>query len=251
MRSRSHYRSAVLVALILAGAGVTPGAGQRPTAEDLVSQVGKNVLQSWGSRPDFVCSERITSHRLDSKGKIKDPRVVESVFTSVMTQGSMTERREISAIDGRTASKNAKMPKLAFSMDGIATNGLSMIFAAGAHTHSVAEDQSGHDPSMLKIEFATRPGQTTMTGNLSNGAGSALIDLTAMQVRQFERRTHDAPNPVTLAGTFEPVRIGEQEYWLPKTVKAEMTVKSEVLVFTAEYWNCRKFEVSTKLNTLP
>jgi hypothetical protein len=124
-----------------------------------------------------------------------------------------------------------------------------MIFGM-ADSHTFQAVDTGHpDPSTLKIQFATRPGQKGITGNLGNGAGSALIDLAANQVLHFERRSTDTP--ATISADYEPVLFGEQRHWLPKTVKGELTDKSDTFVFVATYTNCRKFEATVKISPLP
>src|SRR4051812_15189148 len=73
---------------------------------EVVAAVSKNVEEFWKMLPDFVCDEKITSTTYSS-GKVREQKIVESIFTSSRKNGS---QREIKSINGKPAKKNAKMP---------------------------------------------------------------------------------------------------------------------------------------------
>jgi hypothetical protein len=76
--------------------------------DEVVAAVSKNVDTFWNQLPDFICNEKITSTSFES-GKIRDQKIVESIFTSSRKSGP---QRQITSIDGKPAKKNAKMPDL-------------------------------------------------------------------------------------------------------------------------------------------
>jgi hypothetical protein len=216
---------------------------------EVVAAVSKNVEEFWNLLPDFVCNEKITSATYTS-GKIREQKVVESIFTSPRKAPS---HREITSIDGKPAKKNAKMPGLPVNM----TAGFGFIIQATFtsrmlqyHNYSLAP-QRDRDGKMAVL-FETKKDQQEIKWDhggkafVARDAGTAWIDPVSMQVAQIERSFLNIPNHfshMTLSSEYRPVAIGKNSFWLPQYLRADLTERDpeKTGMFLAEYTNCRKF----------
>src|SRR5712671_1324070 len=73
---------------------------------EVVDAVSRTAREYRDRLPDFLCTEKITSATYDS-GKLREQRIVESIFTPSYKPGA---QREIIAIDGKPAKKMPECP---------------------------------------------------------------------------------------------------------------------------------------------
>jgi hypothetical protein len=217
--------------------------------DEVVAAVSKNVAEFWNRLPDFVCNEKITSTTYDS-GKIRDQKIVESIFTSERKIGS---QREITAIDGKPAKKNAKMPGLPVNM----STGFGFVVQATftpsiLQYHDYAFAPQPDADGRLAVQFETKKDQQEIKWDLDGKAivardvGTAWIDPASMQVVRIERNFLNLPNRhsrMSLLSEYGPVTIGKNTFWLPKYLRTDLTERdpAKTGIFLAEYSNCRKF----------
>jgi hypothetical protein len=245
----------LLVSVALLTFAVSLNAQALPAADEVVAKVKANAFQSYTSLPDFICTERISSTS-EEKGRFIEHRTIDSLFASARVNDgagrfSIQESRELRAIDGKLAEKNAKMPKAPYLVTGMAVSGAIMVFGVnGAYTYRAVGFEKAGDISALKIEFDTKPGQTTITGNIGRiSSGVVLVDMESMQPVHIEFRSKNSDG--FFSEDFTLVTLDQKAYWLPRTVKAEMKDKDTTLTFVAEYSDCRKFQVSAQIKTVP
>ena len=235
-----------LVSLLFLQANASPPA---QPVNDVVAAVSKNVEEFWNLLPDFVCNERITSTTYTS-GKVRDQKVVESIFTSERKTGS---HREITSINGKAAKKNAKMPGLPVNM----STGFAFVIQATFtrkilqyHEYTLApqRDKDGK----IAVLFETKKDQQEIKWDLDGKAlvardvGTAWIDPVTMQVSRIERIFLNIPNRfsrMSISSEYHPVTIGKSSFWLPQYMRTELTERDpeKTGAFLAEYSNCRKF----------
>src|SRR5262249_44797816 len=212
--------------------------------------------------PDFVCSEKITSMRMDS-GRVTSQKIVESIFTSLQTPQrglAFTESRDVVTIDGKPVRPGTSMPRLPFGMGGGFGSLLTMTFSPAnikVHDYEVPDTEK-LDSGMVFIRFRTKPGQRQLGEILnghafySNDIGKALIDVRTMQVLRLERQSLDNPPPFASNSTavdYGPVTIGDREFWMPQMVRSEVVERNpkKTGLYTAEYTDCRKFTATVEI----
>jgi hypothetical protein len=83
-------------------------------SNDVVTAVSRNVQEFRDLLPDFVCTERITSAASEA-GKVRSQKTVDSIFSIQKWR----EHREVTAIDGKPAKKNGKLPRLPANITGV------------------------------------------------------------------------------------------------------------------------------------
>jgi hypothetical protein len=242
------------IPLVLLALAVSLNAQTLPSADEVVAKVKANAFQSYTSLPDFVCTERITSTSAE-KGRFIEHRAIESLFSSTRVNSgsgyfSIQESREIRAIDGKLAEKNAKMPKVPYLVTGMAVSGAIMVFGTdAARSYKALGLEKTGDISALRIAFDTKPGQTAITGKIGRASsGAVLVDMESMQPVHIEFRSKDPDG--FFSEDFKLVTLDQKAYWLPRTVQAEMKNKDTTLTFVAEYIDCRKFEVSVQIKPI-
>src|SRR5688572_8795844 len=188
LKRYSQY-SAALIALLSTlhlHAQQPPPAGTTEGARISMNQV-------WNTFPDFVCKERIVSSALE-KGKTKEQRVVESDFmtqrkTQTRADGSpvysIVESRELTAIDGKPAAKNAKMPTAPLLFDGLAAN---ILFVSDAPRYQVpgAENLAGR--LSVRIAFTSRSSQEFLQMEFPAAVSSVQIDTQSTETLHVESR---------------------------------------------------------------
>ena len=232
------------------------GAVASPEAvNDVVARVSKNVEEFWKLLPDFVCNEKITSTTYSS-GKIREQKIVESIFTSPRKAPS---HREIKSIDGKPAKKNAKMPDLPIDMSagfGFISQATFTSRLLQYHDYTLApqRDRDGR----MAILFETKKDQQEIKWDfggkaiVARDAGTAWIDPASTQVARIERSFFNIPNHfshMTLSSEYRPVTIGKNSFWLPQYLRADLTERdpSKTGIFLAEYSNCRKFGAEVQI----
>jgi hypothetical protein len=236
---------------------------QAPSLNEIIEGVSQHVKEFQELLPDFVCSENITSRRMNS-GKITSQKIVESIFTSLQTPRSglaFNETRDVTAIDGKPVPPGTTMPGLPFGMGGGFGSLLTMTFSPeniNAHDYEMPDAEKQQDSANVFIRFKTKPGQRQL-GEIVNGhqfysndVGKALIDVRSMQVVQLERQSLANPPPFasnSIVVAYAPVTIGDREFWMPQTVRAEVVERNskKTALYIAEYTNCRKFTTSVEI----
>jgi hypothetical protein len=224
-------------------------------ANDVVAAVSKNVEEFWKLLPDFVCNEMITSTTYSS-GKVREQKIVQSIFTSNRKAG---QQREITSIDGKPAKKNTKMPGLPVEMSTgfgfvIQSTFTSSILQYHDYTLSMKRETDGR----IAVDFETKKDQQKIKWDLdgktlvARDAGTAWIDPASMQVVRIERNFLNLPNRLSrmiLSSEYGSVTIGKNSFWLPQYLRTELTERdpSKTGTFLAEYTNCRKFGAEVQI----
>lgn len=209
----------------------------------------------WSSLPDFVCKEKIVSSTL-VKGKTKEQRVMESVFmaqrkTETRADGSnlysIVESRELTAIDGKAAGKNAKTPSAPLLFDGLAAN---ILFIADVPRYHTASPEPLEGRLVIRIGFITGSSREFIKLEFPAAVSDVQIDTQSSRTLHVESRfgfLHGGKGTPVLAD-FQSIDIDGKAYWVPRLVKAEATnEKNETATYVAEYTDCRKFEVTVQI----
>jgi hypothetical protein len=210
--------------------------------------------QIWNSMPDFVCTEKIASS-LIVKGKPKEQRVMESVFTiQRRTKGeaegnpthSIVESREVTAIGGKAVRKNAKV-ELPLAFDGLAAN---ILFISDVPLYRAGPAGIMDGRLSVRIGFSTRESQGFLQLDFPAGVMGAQIDTKASGALHVENRlaSLQMAGGIPVSADFQSITIDGKAYWLPRLVRAEADLgKNQSAVYAAEYSNCKKFEVTTEI----
>ena len=208
--------------------------------------------QIWSSLPDFVCNEKIVSSLVEN-GKTKEQRAIESVFMiqRKTKEGtaihSIVESRELTTIGKKPAAKNAKLPELPLSFDGLAANILFISDVPG-YRPGATGDLEGR--LSVRIAFSTRKSQEFVQLEFPAVIMGAQIDTQSSGALHVENRLASLQRAggVPVSADFQSVVIDGKPYWLPRQVRAQAaTGKNQNAVYVAEYTNCRKFEVTTQI----
>jgi len=246
--------TAALLFLVFIQAAVSPP--PKPLSE-VVKAVSGTAREYRDRLPDFLCNETITSSTFNS-GKLREQKIVESIFTPSQKVGA---QREIVAIDGKPAGKNARMPGLPIRWDATFGWLLEATFASSVlQYHDYVLEQNSSPAGMLILEFKTRANQKGLEWpiygdtRVAMDAGTAWIETSSMQVVRIERNFLNLPSSATrLAATtdFGPVNIGGKQYWVPKALRTESAERDprKTALFVAEYSGCKKF--GADVNVLP
>jgi hypothetical protein len=221
----------------------------------VVSAVSKNVSEFDELVPDFICTERITASTSES-GRVREHGTVDSLFSESRKRG---EQREITAINGKAAKKNAKMPHLPTNWNGTFSGSLNASFSPKllqAYNYSL----EAAEPGRIILQFETKKDQDALKWTLNGetrvaiDTGKAWIDPRSMQVVHIERHFFNLPRTLTrlvITSDYEPVTIDEKQFWLPKSFHAEgenpSREKTRTFLYTAEFTNCRKFGSEIRL----
>jgi hypothetical protein len=228
-----------------------------PPVNDVVATVSKNVSDFNELVPDFICTEKIDSSRSEG-GKVQERKTVESLFSESRQRG---EQREITAIDGKPAKKNAKMPNLPTNWNGAFSGLLNMTFSSkNLEFYNYSLGSKPSEPGRIVLQFETKKDQTyvkwTLNGETAPAAdtGEALLDPGSMQIVHTERHFLNLPRSLirlNLTADYGPVTIDEKQFWLPKLFRAEggnpNQGKTRTFLYTAEFANCRKFGSEIRL----
>jgi len=261
---RLRFASVALVAFLqlLLSASATA-----QSLNEVLEAVSRNVKQFEDLLPDFVCKEKVTSTQFDS-GKAIKQRVVESIFTGVQrskeenqVRFAFTESREVVSIDGKPAKKGAAFPKLPYRFGGGFSSLLITTFASDnldVHNYSIADNYKSATSSAILVRFATKEGQQKLrsvlqgTRLVSKDIGAAWIDQKSFHVIRLQRQSLNLPSDLTRStatADYGPVTIDETTFWMPTTIRAEVTERNSRLSvsYIAEYTDCKKFTTDIKL----
>ncbi len=239
--------------------------------DDVIARVSTNVQEFQDLLPDFVCEEKVTSTKMES-GRITKQRIVESIFTGVQkpsTKGnvrlSYTESREVTSVDGKAVRHGARFPKLPFVNSGGFSSIMVMTFASKNlpyHNYELTGSERIRDLNTLVVRFVTKEGQqelgTYFQGRRFNAkdVGTAWIDADSMQIARLELRFLNLPPTFASYSTavdYGPSIIGERQFWLPTTVRADLGERNskQTASYVAEYSHCRKFVASVEIKVVP
>lgn len=221
-----------------------------------VERVSMN--QVWNSLPDFVCKERIVSRTVE-KGKTKEQRVLESVFmaqrkTQTRADGvpvySIVESRELTAIDGKPA-KDQKIPSAPLLFEGLAAN---ILFVADVPRSHVSFIEGLEGRLTMRIGFATRNSREFLQLEFPAAVTGVQFDMEAAKTLHVESRfgALHGGSGIPVSADFQSIEIDGKAYWLPRLVKAETVIaKDSTATYTAEYSDCKKFNVSVQIRAVP
>ena len=251
MLRRWAHVSAALVALLSALSLDAQQSVPAGTAER--ERVSMN--QVWNSLPDFVCNERIVSSTLE-KGMTKEKRIMESVFmaqrkTQTRDDGSslysIVESRELTAIDGKAARKNAKIPSAPLLFDGLAAN---ILFIADVPSYRGGSGAYLEGRLTIRIAFITRNSRDFFQMEFPAAVSDVQIDTQSSKTLHVESRfgiLHGGRG-APVSADLQSIEIDGQAYWVPRLVKAEAAIeKNQTATYIAEYNDCRKFEVTVQI----
>jgi hypothetical protein len=234
-----------------------------PALDQILSRVEANTEQYKASVPSFLCDEHITSEELHD-GKLKHETTVDAVFRvtrSATPAGTLSESREVKAIDGKP-SNNAKI-SMPISFSGGFSGALAKFLSADhrqcfdyspdttvnavegtAAFTFVAREASAKDAACTTIQPGTK--------------GKFVIDSAVLQVTHIERTVPQAVGKDhTVLGTasvdFAPVNLSGKSFWLPITIIASTTEtpKTNAFRFTAHYSNYHRFAASSTILPAP
>jgi hypothetical protein len=251
---------------------LSPGFSQSiPPLDEILKRAGDNLQAHQDNLPDFECRETVMQ-RVSEKGKVKEEKI-ESIFRGFqkpqrwkgMTAAS-TELREYKSVNGKQISKNDKRQRkeLVGFHGGFSALLISTFSSENQkfHNYQIAGIETIQGRQALALTFATIEGQNKFfwinMGKPLAGKdiGKAWLDLDSMQVIRLERRMLNVPakyNPALFAVDYTKVDIAEKEFWMPKSVKYEISEKKGSLIidFSAEYADYRKFDVSNEIKYGP
>jgi len=243
----------------------TPARAQ--SLNEVLSGVSRNVKEFQDLLPDFVCNERITSTELES-GQVLKEKIVDSIFTGVQRSNvenrvrfAFNESREVVSIDGKPVRKGTAFPKLPYRFAGGFSSLLVTTFAPDnleLHNYMIGDNYKSGSASAVLVRFATKPDQKNLraqfqgTRLLAKDIGAAWIDLTSLHVLRLQRESLNLPpsfSRSTATADYAPVTIGENQFWMPVTIRAEVTERTSrtTLSYIAEYSDCRKFTADIKI----
>jgi hypothetical protein len=241
-----NFRFAALLVLFAA----LPLHAQQPGDSSRVSISGV-----WTSLPDFVCRERIVSRTLNN-GKAKEQRVIESTFTAqrkeqIKPDGtkvySLVESREPITIDGKPAARTAKMPRAPLFFDGLAAN---ILFIADGPRYQASPIGTLDGRLSMRIGFTTKNSQEFLQLEFPAAVSSVQIASQSNKTLHVENRfgSLHVGGGIPVSADFQSVDIDGNQYWVPRLVKAESSAaKNESLSYSAEYTDCKKFEVRVEI----
>ena len=214
-----------------------------------------SMNQVWNSLPDFVCSERVVSSTV-RKGKTREQHIVQSVFmTQRKTQTrpggasvvSIVESREVLTIDGKKAPKDAPMPSSPLFFDGLAAN---ILFISDIRPHQLGPAANVEGRLTIRIGYTTRNSREFLQLEFPAAVSDVQMDTQSGKALFVESRLgfKFGGSGVPVSAEFQSIEIDGKAYWLPRLVKADApTEKDEMLTYSAEYTDCKKFEVKVQI----
>lgn len=235
-----------------------PLQAQQPGPTPPVDRSRVSVNQVWTSLPDFVCNEKIVSSTL-RKGKTKERRIIDSAFSAQRKEQtradgtkvySLIESREPIKIDGKPAPDGANLPRAPFFFDGLAAN---VLFLADSPWHHTSQAPSLDGRLIVRVAYTTRNSQEFTQLEFPAAVSDVQIDTQSLKALHVETRLGSLPGAslIPVSADFQSIEIDGNAYWLPRLMKAEMsTGKNETVTYSAEYTDCKKFEVRVQIRAL-
>ena len=251
-----QIRTSCLPALLLIGCFCVPLQAQQSAGVTGDRRVSMN--QIWDSLPDFVCSEKIVSATV-SGGKIRGQRTLESVFmTQRKTQAradglnvySIVESRELVKIDGKAAPQNAKMPSAPLLFEGLASN---ILFISDVPRYYTGRAANLEGRLAIRIGFITKNSRDFLQMEFPASVTAVQIGTPSSKTLNVESRIgaphgggHGGSN-VPVSAQFQSIEIDGNPYWLPRFVEARIALEKEIVTYSAEYTDCKKFDVTVEI----
>jgi hypothetical protein len=243
-----------------------PALASAQSLSEVLRATSRNVKTFQDQLPDFICNERITS-TMSEYGKIRKEKIVESIFTGVQRSSeenqvrfAFAESREVMAIDGKPARKGTAFPKLPYRFAGGFSSLLIKTFAPENleyHDYSIGDRYRSESADSLLVRFATKEGQNKLRAIfqgeqlIERDVGAAWVDAASFQVRRLMRQSLNLPSGFSRSAAtvdYGPVIIDDKEFWMPRTVSAELTERysGATLTYLAEYSDCKKFSADIR-----
>lgn len=223
------------------------------------SRVSMNDI--WNSLPDFVCTEKVVSATV-AKGKIKGQRILESVFltqrkTQTRADGlnvySIVESRELVKIDGKAAPQNAKMPSAPLLFEGLAAN---ILFISDVPRYYSGRASNLEGRLAIRIGFITKNSRDFLQMEFPAAVTGVQIGTPSSKTLSVESRIgsphvsgHGGTN-VPVSAQFQSIEIDGNPYWLPRFVEARVALEKEIVTYSAEYTDCKKFDVQVQIRPM-
>ena len=247
------------VALAVLSAGLVHA--DTTTLEEALAHIRQNVQAFETQLPDFVCAEKITSRNVDGKdGRVERETLIQSTFTgrqkhtaaNLVTGTSFTEERRIETVNGQKWSGRA-MPPGVFQISGGYSSLIVMIFGPQGtenYTFSLVDGAIGFATKNGKQKIVEKDGLHSF-----KATGRAWFDPRTFEVvrieEQIEPKGGELGSSLPVTVEYKPVRIGENQFYLPSRVSASarrnVSGKAERGEFVAEYTNYRKYGSSTTI----
>lgn len=244
---------------------------QTPGLARVVSRVRENVSRMHKLLPNLVCREEISQQISDGDKTFESKHYLFSLLAQHHPNDSTNQfidsRQLISATSNGKAIDAQKYSHPYIGIHGGLTRDLFTYFDApttDCYEFSLANGSEANVKNTLAMDV--RLGMNVRSANCTHipeGLTSARvwIDLTAFQVVRIEERSgysRDFSVPFARSnGTFRstpvieyaPVKIHEDEYWLPqrKTVKAVKTKGQYAITWLSQYSDYHKFETSVTI----
>jgi hypothetical protein len=261
------HRSPSLILAVFLLLTLSPPAAPAQSLNEVLDGVSRNVALFQASLPDFVCHEKITSTRFES-GKLIQSKVVDSVFTGVQQAAeenrlhfAFVESRDVAAIDGKPVRKGTMFPKLPYRFAGGFSSLLITTFAPenlAIHNYTIADSYKSETTSEVLVRFATKEDQQKLRGIfqgtqlVAKDTGAAWVDQKTFHVLRLQRQSLNLPASLSksmASADYGSVTIGEREFWMPKTIRAEVSERNTRVTvrYLAEYTDCKMFMTDIKI----
>jgi hypothetical protein len=256
---RSFGAASFACLLICSPAAVAKAQLSTPSLDQILTRVEANTEQYKVSVPSFLCDEHITSQELHD-GKIKHETTVDAVFRvarSAAQKGTLSESREVKAIDGKPSS-NSKI-SMPISFSGGFSGALDKFLSADHRKcfDYKPDSTTASPPGTAAFTFAAREAtanDSACTSIQPGTTGRFVIDSAALQVTHIERTVpQSVGKDHVVLGTaevdFAPVNLSGKSFWLPVTITASTTEtpKTNAFRFTARYSNYHRFAANSTI----
>lgn len=219
----------------------------------LLIEVSKNVEDFAENLPDLICTERLEQELLDPRGTRLSTIAYDSRLTGRQTKQQtprgmeydFQETREVEKIDGKKPKEtNARVTGV--QVGGFFSSILISHFGLRDHRDFIwtLQQTPGAKNRYYVLEFHSdpiRPHQYYEFGGkqiLSRQKGEAWIDAGTLQVAKIAFTELNLPEDVAemrYEVTYSPVKLGDEEFWLPSMARTEMRSRKGATLSTAEH----------------
>ncbi|MFT4112411.1 hypothetical protein [Silvibacterium sp.] len=244
-------------------------AGTPPALDAILNRLEANLHHYDAGVPSLFCDEHVVSSQSVRDTPIENS-VTDSIFRLRRTPGpggttSLVESREIKTVDGkRPQSKDMDGPTL---LSGMFEGGLAVVSRSQAacmkYTLEKPDKKQPGGPYVVRFETELAPQNLNSCFLTEKSKGLVDIDPASMQVTHLEITTPRhvisaggdfAPRMIgkrELAVDYAPVPLGDSTFWLPSaigmTTGTGFASHDKVWSFQAEYRNCHRLEVTTRM----
>lgn len=267
MKNPCQFLAQRLAFFFLAGILAIPNpliAQEKPnlTLDEILTQLQKN-LQDYDSKiPSFFCREQVISQLVYGQHhRHEQHTITESIFRLKREDGAdrqttLTESREIVTVNGSpTNQKDLHGPAI---LSGVFSKGLNAVSLdqESCMRYTLQPPSSKTPEGPYIVQFATIPDHQTNCVLQEEATGRVFVDRASMQVVRMELTAphHEiAPGYFglwTIAIDYLPVQLGENTFWLPKTIISTLQPKDESSTqwsFNAGYKDYHKLDVTFRI----